>query len=157
MNSDIHIRLGQLLVGKRMTVSTAESCTGGMIAHMITSVAGSSAYYEGGAVSYSNSVKINTLGVSEADIERYGAVSETVVRQMAEGARKVFNTDCAIATSGIAGPTGGTDDKPVGTTWIAVSTPNGTFSKCCHFGVDRLTNITESAEAAMQFLYEKLI
>lgn len=157
MNSDIHIRLGQLLVGKRMTVSTAESCTGGMIAHLITSVAGSSAYYEGGAVSYSNSVKINVLGVNPADIDRYGAVSETVVRQMAEGARQRFNTDCAIATSGIAGPTGGTDDKPVGTTWIAVATPDGTYSKCCHFGIDRLTNITESAEAAMQFLYDTLL
>lgn len=157
INNDISMTLGQLLVGRRLTLSTAESCTGGMIAHMITLVPGSSAYFEGSIVSYSNSVKINQLGVSADDIATYGAVSEAVVRQMAEGAKARLQTDCAIATSGIAGPSGGTADKPVGTVWIAVATPQGTHAECFRFGHDRTYNIEASATQAMQMLYDALM
>lgn len=160
MNSDIKIeeKLAQLLVGKRLTLSTAESCTGGNIAHVITSVAGSSAYYVGGVVSYSNNVKSELLGVLETEIEKFGAVSEPVVRHMADGVKKRLCTDCAVATSGIAGPGGGTNEKPVGTIWIAVSTPMGTITKCLHTGsADRQSNIAEATEKALEMLYFQLI
>ncbi len=160
MNNDIKIeeKLAQLLVGKRLTLSTAESCTGGNIAHLITSVAGSSVYYMGGVVSYSNSVKSELLGVLETEIETFGAVSEPVVRHMADGVKRRLKTDCAIATSGIAGPGGGTTEKPVGTIWIAISTPLGTISKCLRTdSSDRLYNITEATNKALEMLYFQLI
>ena len=111
--------LGDLLRSRKLTVATAESCTGGNIAHEITTVAGCSDYYKGSVVSYANSVKENQLGVSRGILESEGAVSEPVVRQMAEGVAALLQTDCAIATSGIAGPGGGTAEKPVGTVWMA--------------------------------------
>lgn len=157
MNTNVQIKLGLLLEGRQLTISTAESCTGGMIAHLLTSVAGASTYYEGGVVSYSNNVKINVLGVKAEDIEKYGAVSEQVVRQMAEGVRTKLGTDCAVATSGIAGPTGGTSEKPVGFVWIAVATTKSTYAQCYQFGTDRVQNIEKSAHAALSFLYEKII
>ncbi|MDE6097303.1 MAG: CinA family nicotinamide mononucleotide deamidase-related protein, partial [Muribaculaceae bacterium] len=119
-----------LLRRRGMSMGTAESCTGGNIAHSITAVPGASDVFAGSVVSYSNSVKENTLGVSAESLATYGAVSEAVVRQMAEGACRVLGTDCAVATSGIAGPGGGTPEKPVGTVWIAVCTPNKTEAKC---------------------------
>lgn len=154
---NIEETLGQLLVGKRLTVSTAESCTGGNIAHKITMVAGSSAYYMGGVVSYSNDVKEEMLGVLHTDIESFGAVSEPVVRQMARGVKQRIGTDCSIATSGIAGPSGGTTDKPVGTIWVAVCTPMGTQSKCLHLGANRGENIEEATRLAMEMLYYQLL
>ena len=111
--------LGERLCEKGLTLSTAESCTGGNIAHEITSIAGSSDYFKGAVVSYANEVKTSLLGVNEQDIITHGVVSEPVVRQMAEGACRALGTDCAIATSGIAGPGGGTPNKPVGTVWMA--------------------------------------
>lgn len=155
---EIAEKLGQLLVGNRLTVSTAESCTGGNIAHHITLIPGSSAYYVGGVVSYSNEVKSELLGVLEIDLEKYGAVSEPVVRQMAKGIKNSLKTDCAIATSGIAGPGGGTIAKPIGTVWMAVALPNGSvISKCVHLGKDRENNINEATELALEMLYIELI
>ena len=128
---------GRLLSQKGMTIATAESCTGGRLAAALNVQSGSSAYYMGSVVAYDNSIKTNVLGVFQETLDTYGAVSESTVRQMANGVRKLMNTDYAIATSGIAGPTGGTPDKPVGTVWIAWATPEGTEAKCFHFGAAR--------------------
>ena len=111
--------VGALLMKENATIGTAESCTGGFIAHRLTSLAGSSRYFEGSVVSYSNAVKVNTLGVLQETLNTYGAVSEQTAIQMAEGARKTLKTNYAVSTTGIAGPDGGTADKPVGTVWIA--------------------------------------
>lgn len=145
-------QFGQILRKKGVTVATAESCTGGEIARMITSVPGSSAYYKGSVVSYANEVKINVLGVNAGDIEREGAVSETVVLQMAEGVRKLMGTDYAVSTSGVAGPDGGTADKPVGTVWIGVATPQGSFAKKFVFSFTRERNIAKAAAKALELL-----
>jgi nicotinamide-nucleotide amidase len=111
------------LTEKRLSVATAESCTGGLIAQRLTDVPGSSAYFLGGIVAYSNAAKASMLGVSETVLEQNGAVSEPVVRAMAEGVRERFGSDFGIATSGISGPTGGTEDKPVGLVWLALAMP----------------------------------
>jgi len=144
--------LGISLKEKGKTVSTAESCTGGYIAHLLTSIAGSSNYFSGSVVSYTNEVKVNQLAVSEKEIEKYGAVSQQVVEQMAIGVRDLLKTDYSIATSGIAGPDGGTDEKPVGTVWIAIAGPEGVKSKLFHFGEHRGRNIRRSALMAMNML-----
>ena len=128
---------GRLLKQHGMTIATAESCTGGRLAAALNSQSGSSAYYMGSVVAYDNTIKEQVLGVQEDTLTRHGAVSEQTVREMAEGVRKVMHTDYAIATSGIAGPTGGTPDKPVGTVWIAWATPKGTEAQCFHFGAAR--------------------
>jgi nicotinamide-nucleotide amidase len=119
------LRLGRALLVRRWRVATAESCTGGWIAKTLTDVAGSSQWFDGSVVSYSNDAKTNLLGVSQELLEQHGAVSEQVVRAMANGARERFRTELAVAVSGIAGPDGGTPDKPVGTVWFAWATPNG--------------------------------
>ena len=129
--------VGQLLKQQGATIATAESCTGGRLAAVLNALSGSSSYYMGSVVAYDNSVKTNLLGVSQSTLDTDGAVSESTVRQMAEGVRCLLHTDYAIATSGIAGPTGGTPDKPVGTVWIAWATPNDTQAKCFHFGASR--------------------
>jgi len=141
--------LGNYLLGKRLTVSTAESCTGGNIAHLITTISGSSRYFKGSVVSYSNDAKSNVLGVLSSDIEKEGAVSETVVMQMARGAQKVLNTDCAIAVSGIAGPDGGTEDKPVGTVWIATAVKDKIVAKRYQMSKYREANIIGASNMAM--------
>ena len=128
---------GRLLKQQGKTIATAESCTGGRLAAALNAQSGSSAYYMGSVVAYDNSVKTNILGVSPETLNSEGAVSESTVRQMAEGVRALLHTDYTIATSGIAGPTGGTPDKPVGTVWIAWATPNGTEAQCFHFGAAR--------------------
>jgi len=150
------------VVGKQLTLvgstlSTAESCTGGYIAHLITSIAGSSSYFEGSIVSYSNSVKENQLGVDSQVLEKHGAVSREVVEQMALGGKKQLNTDYCIATSGIAGPDGGTKDKPIGTIWIALATPSGVQSKLFHFGEHRGRNIRRATLAALNMLRVELV
>ncbi|MCC7331500.1 MAG: competence/damage-inducible protein A [Flavobacteriales bacterium] len=150
--------IGKLLSDKKVTIATAESCTGGYISHLITSVSGSSDYYTGSVISYSNDIKVRELGVNSLDIEKYGAVSKQVVEQMAEGVLKKMNVDYSIAVSGIAGPTGGTDDKPVGTVWIAISSKlYGTQSKEYRFGKIRSVNIERTAVAALGMLRELLI
>jgi nicotinamide-nucleotide amidase len=110
-----------MLVEKGQSLAVAESCTGGYISHLITSVPGSSGWFKGGVTAYSNQIKQNLLGVSAELLEQHGAVSEHIVYEMAEGVRRKMNTDFSVATSGIAGPTGGTEEKPVGTVWIAVA------------------------------------
>lgn len=144
--------IGKLLTENKQTLATAESCTGGYIAHLITSVAGSSAYYMGSVLAYANYVKTQELGVDETLLQTNGAVSETCVRQMAEGIRKKLKTDYALATSGIAGPGGGTPDKPVGTVWIALAGPQGTFSKVYHMGDNRERTIQRTALTALDLL-----
>ena len=138
-------------------MSTAESCTGGSIASLITSISGSSEYYLGSVVSYANSVKTNALGVPPEIIERYGAVSSECVAAMAEGVRKLTGTDYSVATSGIAGPGGGSEDKPVGTVWIGVSSQKGTETFRLHFRGDRKRNIERFAANALNILRVKLV
>ncbi|WP_346860231.1 competence/damage-inducible protein A [uncultured Draconibacterium sp.] len=139
------------LQGKKLAV--AESCTGGYISHLITSVSGSSDYYNGSVTSYSNQIKESVLGVSKESLEKFGAVSEQVATEMVQGVKRVMNADYAIATTGIAGPTGGTEDKPVGTVWIAVSGPDKTLVKKYTFvGDHRERNIVRSSQTALQIL-----
>ena len=128
---------GRLLKQQGKTIATAESCTGGRLAAALNAQSGASAYYMGSVVAYDNSIKEQVLGVRHDILLQHGAVSEQTVLRMAEGVRNLMHTDYAIATSGIAGPTGGTIDKPVGTVWIAWATPNGTEAKCFHFGAAR--------------------
>lgn len=144
--------VGKLLKDRHCTVATAESCTGGKVASLITSVSGSSEYYKGSVVSYCNEVKADVLGVSRADLEKYGAVSSTVAEQMASGVGRLLKTDYAVATTGIAGPTGGSDEKPVGTVWIAVATPTRVVSRKYVFGKDRSINIERFAASALSML-----
>ena len=149
--------IGQLLREKGLTLSTAESCTGGNIAQLITSIAGSSDYFKGAIVAYSNEIKEQLLGVPHQMLVEYGAVSEQTVIAMAEGIRSRFKTDFAIAVSGIAGPGGGTDEKPVGTTWIAVATPTEIFTRKFMFGDHRGRNIRKASVAALNMLRGKLL
>ena len=149
--------VGKLLKEKGKTVATAESCTGGYLAHLITSIPGSSDYFLGSIISYSNDVKMNQLGVSSNDLENHGAVSQEVIEQMATGARERLKTDYALATSGIAGPDGGTEEKPVGTVWISLAGPDGVISQRFHFGEHRGRNIRRSALAALNMLRMELI
>jgi len=149
--------IGELLKTKNQTVSTAESCSGGYIAHLITSVTGSSEYFKGSVVAYDNEIKQKYLGVKEKSLIDFGAVSEKVIKEMAEGARKKFQTDFAIATSGVAGPGGGTKEKPVGTTWIAVAAPDKTIAKHFLFGEHRERNIRKTALTALNMLRKELL
>lgn len=148
--------LGDVLTERELTVSSAESCTGGNIAHKITQIPGSSSYFMGSVVSYSNDVKENVLGVSRSDIGRYGAVSREVVEAMARGVAKLMHTECAIATSGIAGPGGGTKFKPVGTVWIAAKYGEQVVSECMHFPGSRNEVIESATNHAMVMLINLL-
>jgi nicotinamide-nucleotide amidase len=152
----------ELIVGNQLklheyTLATAESCTGGYISHLITTIPGSSAYFKGSVVAYSNEVKENLLGVSPKTIEKYGAVSEETVFEMAAGIIRHLKVNCAISVSGIAGPGGGTPEKPVGTTWICVLTPKGAETRKFTFGEHRGRNIRRAALAAMDMLRKQLI
>ncbi len=144
--------VGRLLKNQQKTVSTAESCTGGYIAHLLTSISGSSAYFMGSVVSYDNSIKKNVLGVEEKILETVGAVSEETVIEMLAGILQVMKTDYAIAVSGIMGPDGGTEDKPVGTVWIAVGNKEYTETKKIQFRFDRQRNIELTAINALNLL-----
>ncbi|MEI6508108.1 MAG: competence/damage-inducible protein A [Bacteroidota bacterium] len=149
--------VGAILKKNKKTLATAESCTGGYIAHLITSVAGSSEYYKGSIVSYANEIKINELGVSEVILKTDGAVSENCVRQMADAIRKKFKTDYAIATSGIAGPDGGTNEKPVGTVWIAISSETKTTAHLYNMGDNRERTIHRTANEGLELLRRLMI
>lgn len=144
------------LIEEGLTLGLAESCTGGRLASLFTAQAGSSAYLKGGVVSYSNEAKIDILGVDPAAIEQFGAVSFETVEQMSLGAQRIFGSDCSIATSGIAGPTGGTDEKPIGTVYIAVRCKDQYKAEVFHFTTNRETNILRSCNAAMSLLLEML-
>lgn len=130
----LEVIVGKLLKAKGATIATAESCTGGKLASLLNKHAGSSAFYWGSVVSYDNSVKEQVLNVPAEMIKTHGVVSEEVVRIMAESIRKLIGTDFSIATSGIAGPSGGSEEKPVGTVWMAWATPKGTYAECFHLG-----------------------
>lgn len=149
--------IGILLYDKGLTVSTAESCTGGKIASMITSVAGSSAWFKGSVVAYDNDLKKEILGVRQMTLEAHGAVSEETAMEMADGARRVMGTDFAVAVTGIAGPTGGSPEKPVGTVWIAVASEKGMAAEKQVFGDDRIVNISRSSNAALNLLRRQII
>ncbi len=138
------------------SVACAESCTGGNVAHLITSVPGASSYFLGGIVAYANEVKINVLGVRKDDLEKYGAVSEPVALQMAQGARRVTGAEYAVSTTGVAGPDGGTAEKPVGTVWIAVAGPNGAFAKRFLFSRTRERNIGKASVTALRLLVQTI-
>ncbi len=148
--------IGKLLKQHGKTISTAESCTGGLVASMITSVAGSSEYYLGSVVSYANSVKQEVLGVPVEIIQEFGAVSSECVGAMAEGVRKLTGTDFSVATSGIAGPGGGSTEKPVGLVWIGVSSQSGTQTYKLTFNSDRKRNIERFASSALYKIFKKL-
>lgn len=145
-----------MLAERGETLAVAESCTGGYLASRFTSMSGSSKYFRGGVVAYANEVKTAVLGVSAEDIEKYGAVSEQVVRQMAEGARKLCGADYALATTGIAGPDGGTTEKPVGTVWIALASADQTVAVRTLFGGLRQPNIERSSAHAIDLLRLKI-
>ncbi|CAN5363121.1 competence/damage-inducible protein A [soil metagenome] len=149
--------VGKMLMEKNYKVSTAESCTGGFVSHLLTSVPGSSAYYEGSTVTYSYNSKTEILGIPADLINKNGAVSEEVVRMMAENVKQKFSTHCSIATSGVAGPGGGTPEKPVGTVWIAVSTPDGTIAKKVLLGDNRLRTIQVAAATGINMLRKALL
>lgn len=138
------------------TVACAESCTGGNIARMITAVPGASAYFLGGVVAYANHLKQNVLGVRAEDLEAFGAVSEPVALQMAEGVRRVTGADYAVSTTGVAGPDGGTPEKPVGTVWIAVAGPNGAHAEKFTFSRTRERNIGRASVKAIALLLEEM-
>lgn len=150
--------VGELLHKKGKSVSTAESCSGGNIAQLITSISGSSDYFQGSVVAYSNEVKMNVLKVKAETLDNYGAVSEEVVKEMALGAQKLFDTNYAISTSGIAGPSGGSIEKPVGTTWIAIACPNkSVITKKFTFGEHRGRNIRKTSISALNMLRKALL
>ena len=153
MPAEVH---GSLLKERDLTVSFAESCTGGNLAHRITCIPGSSAYFLGSVVSYSNDVKANVLGVSRGDLSQYGAVSSQVVRGMVDGVARLMRSDCAIATSGIAGPDGGTRLKPVGTVWMAARVHDKVAIECRHFDGDRGTVIESATNHALVMLINLL-
>ena len=155
-DTPIEILIGELLKKKKLTLSTAESCTGGSIAARVTSVAGSSEYFNGSIVAYSNEVKMNLLYVSPETLERHGAVSEETVIEMVKGAMKALKTDCAVATSGIAGPGGGTPEKPVGTVWIAAGYKNEIRTYKQETNRGRSMNIERAGNNALLILRDLL-
>ena len=148
--------VAQKLTSAGCTLAVAESCTGGTIASRLTALAGASAYFKGGIVAYSNEVKECALGVSHDTLAAHGAVSEETVRQMVEGVRSRLNSDYALATTGIAGPTGGTPDKPVGTVWIAACSRNTTVTQLMHYGDRRQQTIDRTVNQAYAMLIRLL-
>ena len=148
--------LGIKLNDNKITISTAESCTGGYIAHKITLIPGASNYFKGSIVAYNDHIKHNILGVSSNTLEKYGAVSQQVVEEMATGAIRLFQTDCSIAISGIAGPDGGTQEKPVGSIWVCTRFKDKMISKLYHTGKAREENILRSTNMALLQMYKML-
>jgi len=152
----LETQIGSLLQNRGQKLALAESCTGGLVANRITDVPGSSGYFLGGVVAYAYEAKVRLLEVSWDTLHAYGAVSRETVLEMARGARKSFNADIAASVSGIAGPTGGTFDKPVGATWIAIIAPDGEWTREFRFSGNRAQNKSSAAEAALQFLLDYL-
>lgn len=153
---ELAAELGKLLIAQNHTLSTAESCTGGGIASIITAIPGSSQYFHGGIVAYANEVKMALLEVQSETLEKHGAVSEQTVVEMAKGAMKSMKTTCSIATSGIAGPGGGTADKPVGTIWIAVACNERIVTKRLEGDFGRAENIKNTIKNAISLLIKTL-
>ncbi len=149
--------IGELLVKRRAKLAVAESCTGGQLGMTITSVAGSSDYFLGGVLAYDNRVKISQLGVAEEILRQHGAVSEECAKAMATGAKKLLNADYALAVTGVAGPGGGTPEKPVGLTWIGIATPGGVSARSFRFSSDRQVNRTRAVYSALEMLRRELL
>ena len=156
MQKTIEIHMGEALRARGLKLTTAESCTGGLIADHITDVPGSSDYFLGGIVAYAYEAKAALLDVPWDTLRAHGAVSREVVLEMARGARKALSADLAVSVSGIAGPGGGLPDKPVGTTWLGLATPNGEWARRFVWDSDRRGNKELSAEAALQFVLDYL-
>jgi nicotinamide-nucleotide amidase len=156
-DEQVNETIGNLLWEIGKTLSVAESCTGGYIAHLITLVPGSSDYFKGAVIAYANEIKESQLGINHQSIIEHGAVSKKVVKEMAEGVRKLMGTDYAIATSGIAGPGGGTTEKPVGTTWIAIASKNETVANHFLMGEHRERNIRKTALTALNMLRKTIL
>lgn len=148
--------LQQRCIEQGKTLAVAESCTGGMLGAMITAVPGSSKYFLGGLICYSNEVKVRFGGVSPETLQQHGAVSQQTVEELARSVRASYGSNMAVAISGIAGPGGGTAEKPVGTVWIAVADDAGVVARCFHFGVDREMNRRRACDAAVLMLLERL-
>jgi PncC family amidohydrolase len=155
-NESLEVVVGQLLLQHQLTLATAESCTGGLIGHRLTNVPGSSNYFLGGIIAYANEVKERVLGVHHATLERHGAVSAETALEMARGARRVLGVDIAVSATGIAGPDGGTVDKPVGLVYIALATPDFERVERCVWEQDREGNKWASAEAALRMVQNYL-
>ncbi len=150
-------KLFEFLKQNNLTISTAESCTGGMIAAAITNVSGASEFFGTGVVTYSNDAKMKLLGVGNETLDKYGAVSEQTAKEMAEGVLKLAKSDVAVSVTGIAGPTGGTPEKPVGLVYIGISGKNGTFTYENHFSGGRDEVRRQTVERAFELLYNYLI
>jgi nicotinamide-nucleotide amidase len=144
--------IGQMLKEKTLTLTTAESCTGGLVGHRLTNIPGSSEHYLGGIISYSNKVKENNLGVDKSTLEQFGAVSSETAKEMAENVRSKLNSDLGLSITGIAGPGGGTDEKPVGLTYIALADGKNTRVKEFRFLSDRMLNKNASAQTALNMV-----
>ncbi len=157
IDEQIENYIANLLKERKLTICTAESCTGGKIAQMLTSIPGSSQYYKGSVIAYDNGIKTSFLNVPEEMMADYGAVSEQVAAKMAIEVRKKFNTDYSVATSGIAGPEGGSEFKPVGTVYIAVSSDNGVITERYVFSKDRISNINRFSIASLNLLRKQIL
>ena len=156
MEQPVELKIGKFLHRRKLKLATAESCTGGLISDKLTNISGSSEYFQGGIVAYSYEAKVALLNVSWDTLRAHGAVSKEIVIEMARGARTALGTDIAVSVSGIAGPGGGLPDKPVGTTWIGLSTTEGDWARKFVWDGDRLQNKVLSAEAALQFVMDYL-
>lgn len=157
MDVPLEALIGELLRARGLKLATAESCTGGLVGDRITNIPGSSDYYIGGVVSYAYEAKVALLGVSWDTLQTFGAVSRETVLEMARGVRKALSADISVSISGIAGPSGGLPNKPVGTTWIGLSSQEGNWAREFCFDGDRETNKASSADAALQFVLDYLI
>ena len=154
MENRIEKAVFDLLINKGMTFASAESCTGGNIAHLITLIPGSSEVFRGAAVTYATPTKTKVIGVPATLIEQFGVVSREVAESMAQGVRRLMDADFGLATTGVAGPSGGTEETPVGTVCLALATPQGVISQCCYFGGDRESVINQATKAVYQMFYE---
>jgi PncC family amidohydrolase len=156
LDKPLEVLIGELLRKRGLRLAVAESCTGGLIGHLLTNVAGSSTYYMGSVTAYAYEAKVRLLGVKWETLEKFGAVSPETVIEMARGVRLALAADIGISVSGIAGPTGGTPEKPVGTVWIGVSSPKEEYARHFLWSGDRLAVKGQSAQAAMNLLVEHL-
>jgi PncC family amidohydrolase len=156
VDTTLEVTLGELLISRDFKLAVAESCTGGLISHRITNVPGSSVYYKGSVIAYAYETKVSILGVSWDLLQKYGAVSQEIVLEMARGVRKVLLVDIGLSVSGIAGPGGSTPTKPVGLTWIGLSTMQGDQAWRFVFEGDRLQNKEQAADAALRLLVQFL-
>jgi len=154
--NSLEVEIGKLLQERKIKLALAESCTGGLIGNRITDVPGSSEFFWGSVVAYAYEAKVALLGVSWDTLNSRGAVSRETVLEMARGTRRVLSTDIGVSVSGIAGPGGGTDEKPVGTTWIGLVASDGEWARLFHFSGDRVQNKDAAAQAALQFLLDYL-